>query len=301
MNRHDVITAGIDRLHIGTAGRLTFTDLPNVRHETLVSSSGDAGLLARDFILRAPTPDALLQKFVAHETPLVIAARISGTIESAFSTPPPPPAARRAEATASTQEGVPAPEHIRQTDKAQILVFADSDFFDDRFWVSEQIYQGQRFGVPIADNAKFLLNAVEHMMGSSALISLRGRQRIERPFTRVEDLRAQAQSHYRAQEEALLMRIEAATSQLDAIERGNAGVAAAYRASTNYRQELVAARKALRRVQADLNRDIDRLAAQVLWVNIATAPLLLLIGALLLAGSRRHRRRKTQNQTQNQT
>ena len=111
------------------------------------------------------------------------------------------------------------------TEAANIVVFADSDFFDDRFWVSEQNYLGQRFGVPIADNGKFLLNAVENMMGSSDLITLRGRERIARPFTRVEALRSSAEAQYLEEEENLVARIEAAQGELDRIERDGAQLA----------------------------------------------------------------------------
>ena len=51
----------------------------------------------------------------------------------------------------------------------------------------EQNYLGQRFGVPIADNGKFLLNAVENLMGSNDLTCAGARKRA--PFTRIEDLR----------------------------------------------------------------------------------------------------------------
>ena len=70
--------------------------------------------------------------------------------------------------------------------------------------------------VPIADNGKFLLNAVENMMGSSDLISLRGRERIARPFTRVEALRRAAEAQYLAEEENLMARIEVAQNDLTA-------------------------------------------------------------------------------------
>ena len=186
---------------------------------------------------------------------------------------------------AETEKGerARADDHVPETDAANIVVFADSDFFDDRFWVSEQNYLGQRFGVPIADNGKFLLNAVENMMGSSDLISLRGREDCTTLHT-CRALRRAAEAQYLAEEENLMARIEVAQNELDRIEREGAQLGDAERAARQYRVELVAARKALRDVQGNLRRDIDTLAGQVTFVNIVVMPILVGLAALALHG-----------------
>ncbi|MGB0479101.1 MAG: hypothetical protein ACPGJJ_07080, partial [Parvibaculales bacterium] len=176
---------------------------------------------------------------------------------------------------------------------ANIIVFADSDFFDDRFWVSEQNYLGQRFGVPIADNGKFLLNAVENLMGSNDLISLRGREKAARPFTRIEDLRREAETEYLAEQQNLVARIEAAQAELDRLEQG-AQLAEADKAASAYRAELLQARKALRRVQGDLRRDIEALESRLTWANIIIMPLMISALAVILAWRQRRRRLATQ-------
>jgi ABC-type uncharacterized transport system involved in gliding motility auxiliary subunit len=160
--------------------------------------------------------------------------------------------------------------------------------------VSEQNYLGQRFGVPIADNGKFLLNAVENLMGSDDLISLRGRERIARPFTRVEDLRRAAEKDYLDEEENLIARIEAAQKELDQLERSGATLGDAEAAAKAHRAELLSARKSLRRVQGDLRRDIDVLESWVTWTNIIAVPLLVGLAALGLAYRQRRRRLATQ-------
>ncbi|MEC7595214.1 MAG: hypothetical protein VYC90_05730, partial [Pseudomonadota bacterium] len=126
------------------------------------------------------------------------------------------------------------------------------------------------------------------------LISLRGRERIARPFTRVEALRRAAEAQYLAEEENLMARIEVAQNELDRIEREGAQLGDAERAARQYRVELVAARKALRDVQGNLRRDIDRLAGQVTFVNIVVMPILVGLAALALAWRQRRRRRATQ-------
>ena len=287
VNGDDLITGNIDRLNIGTVGVLQKLDGATTDFTPLVTSSDDAGVMTRDYVLRAPTPDALQRKFVKGDTPYVIAARLAGQVTTAFPDGPP-------DATNEKGEKARTKDHLTATPAANIVVFADSDFFDDRFWVSEQNYLGQRFGVPIADNGKFLLNAVENLMGSNDLISLRGRERVARPFTRVEALQKAAEQQYLQEEENLILRIETAQGELDKLEKAGASLGDAEAAAKAHRAELVSARKALRRVQADLRRDIETLEARVTWLNIITMPLLVSALALALAWRQRRKRLATQ-------
>ena len=287
MNADDPVTGNIDRLNLGTVGVLRATENATTDMVALVTSSDEAGVMTRDYVLSAPTPDALQRRFVQGEAPYTIAARLSGRVATAFPDGPP-------EAGNKKGERAKAKDHLRENTAANIIVFADSDFFDDRFWVSEQNYLGQRFGVPIADNGKFLLNAVENLMGSDDLISLRGRERIARPFTRVEDLRRAAEKDYLDEEENLIARIEAAQKELDQLERSGATLGDAEAAAKTHRAELLSARKSLRRVQGDLRRDIDVLESWVTWTNIIAVPLLVGLAALGLAYRQRRRRLATQ-------
>ena len=287
MNADDPVTGNIDRLNLGTVGVLRATENATTDMVALVTSSDEAGVMTRDYVLSAPTPDALQRRFVQGEAPYTIAARLSGRVATAFPDGPP-------EAGNKKGERAKVKDHLRENTAANIIVFADSDFFDDRFWVSEQNYLGQRFGVPIADNGKFLLNAVENLMGSDDLISLRGRERIARPFTRVEDLRRAAEKDYLDEEENLIARIEAAQKELDQLERSGATLGDAEAAAKTHRAELLSARKSLRRVQGDLRRDIDVLESWVTWTNIIAVPLLVGLAALGLAYRQRRRRLATQ-------
>ena len=286
MNGDDPITGTIDRLNIGTVGALMPGEDATTAFTPLVSSSPEAGLMTRDYVLTAPTPDALQRRFAIGDAPYTIAARLSGTVKTAFANGPP-------EAQNSKGERAKQAAHKAATQAANIVVFADSDFFDDRFWVSEQNYLGQRFGVPIADNGKFLLNAVENLMGSNDLISLRGREKAARPFIRIENLRRAAEAEYLAEQQNLVARIEAAQAELDRLEQG-AQLAEADEAASAYRAELLAARKALRRVQGNLRRDIETLEARLTWANIIVMPLLISALALLLAWRQRRQRLATQ-------
>ena len=289
-NETDVVMSNIDLLNIGSTGALTQTANATTTLTPLVFSSTNSMLLERDMVAAGPEPDKLLRNFQADGINHVIAARLRGPAYTAF--PDGPPSADDASEDASGNERA----HLVQTDDANIIIFADSDFFDDRFWVTEQAYLGQRFAVPMADNAKLLLNAVENMMGSDALISLRGRERALRGFDRVEALRKRAEEQYLAEEFALQQRIEEAQGELDRIEKSQALGAEAQAATTQYRTELQSARKALRAVEANLRRDIEALGLKLKWVNIGLMPAFIGIISLYVMVRRRHRRVRTQRE-----
>ena len=82
--------------------------------------------------------------------PFVIAARISGPAKTAF--PDGPPAGDK-----------DAGKQIKSAKAINVIVMADTDIFDDRFWVRSENLYGKTVAVPFADNGAFVLNAVENL------------------------------------------------------------------------------------------------------------------------------------------
>lgn len=296
MDANDIVTADIDRLNLGTVGHLEPIEGATTTFQPLVQSSREAMLYELDYVKSGPRPDDLMRTFKASEESYVIAARLTGTVASAFDGPPvtDDEEAKRVQTAES---------HLSVSETpANIIVFADSEIFDDRFWVRIESYLGERVAQPIADNAKFILNAVENMMGSDALISLRTRERAERPFLVVEEMRAQAETLFLAEEEALQMKISAAEKRLASLQSrtqgtgpqsvtqsaASSGQQAVERA--HIREELTASRKELRNVQRKLREGIESLGESARFYNVILMPIFVGIAALLYGFYRRRRR-----------
>ena len=294
----DIVTSDVVRLNLGTVGHLTPAEGATTKFSPIVFSSEDTKLYDVDYVKTGPRPDDLLRDFKPSGERYTIAARISGPVKSAFDAQP--------EATAFDEDGRPmqrksgekAGPHIAASQgDANIIVFADSDIFDDRFWVRTDSYLGERIAQPIADNAVFIMSAIDNLMGSNELISLRARDKIDRPFTVVEELRRSAERRFLAEQEALEKRVAEAERKLTELQIGGAqgqeaGPSEAEAAAIDrFRAELLESRKKLREVQRDLRRDVETLGANLRFVNIALVPLLL---AVLAAGAGvlRYRRRK---------
>jgi ABC-type uncharacterized transport system involved in gliding motility auxiliary subunit len=156
---------------------------------------------------------------------------------------------------------------------------------------------GKKIAAPFADNGAFVMNAVENLMGSSDLISLRTRTASQRPFTVVRDIQAKAQSQFQQEEQALQQRMTDTQQRLHELEQGTGahagqvGLSAAQQAEIErFRHELVDTRTQLRNVQHNLRKDIDALGSFLAFINIALVPLLVAIFAIGLAALRRRRR-----------
>ena len=143
-------------------------------------------------------------------------------------------------------------------------MIADTDLLHDSFWVRIQEFLGQRIAVPEANNADFVLNALDNLTGGEALIGLRGRGVESRPFHLVEQIRRDAEQQYRTREQALNAKLKTLQGQLKSIEGKSEGgkvilTADEKKAIEKFRAEMIAVRQELRAVKLALRADIDRL------------------------------------------
>lgn len=242
-------------------------------------------------------PADLLRNFSPIGGPFTLAARISGPTLSAFpdGAPAPSPLDDDAAVDGPTE---PLPEQIAEADNINVIVIADSDLLDDRFWVTAQNILGQRILIPSADNGALIINAVENMMGSNELISLRTRAPIQRTFTVVDALRREAEAQFLDEERRLQESIAATEARLQELQsQGAEGEIRAdlvtpeqQAAIEDFRQELLDSRGALRAVQANLRRDQENLGAWLTFINTAAVPLIIAVAAIGLSAIRRRRR-----------
>ena len=73
-------------------------------------------------------------------------------------------------------------EHLNAAQEAtSVMVFSDIDFISDDFSVQKMNFLGQRIIQPANDNLNLMLNAVEHLSGNEALMSIRSRGNLPGP------------------------------------------------------------------------------------------------------------------------
>lgn len=297
----DQVTANLQALNLASVGSLSPRKGASTTFEPLIRSSDEASLMDAMQAHLDPRPQDLMTQVEPTGRRYTIAARISGMVKTAFPGGPP------VMATASDPPGKPAPAKSALPQQIKIsklpinvIVMADSDIFDDRFWVHTESLYGHELATPFADNGAFVLNAVENLTGSNDLISLRTRATSNRPFVVVQKLQTQAQARFQQEADALKQRLADTENRLHALEQGGSptgsqasGTALSVEQQheiARFRHEVADTRTELRDVQHNLRKDIDALGTLLAFINIGLVPILVAGFALVLAFLRRRRR-----------
>jgi ABC-type uncharacterized transport system involved in gliding motility auxiliary subunit len=308
--RDEVILAQLSAVVMTTAGAFETTK-DGVKLQPLVQASSAAvtldAALAGD---RNSDPRRLLVGLTKAPKPPIMAARLTGSLDSAFpdglKKEEKSEEKKKADGTDATtdetkkdetkkDETKPAENTIKKSVKpANVILVGDADMLMDRNWIQMHNLFGQQVAQAFANNGDFVINAVEQMAGGAALADLRGRGVSWRPFELIERMRAEADSRYRAKEQDLtneLKETEKKLTQLPKAAEGSNDVLTPEQAKTiaGFRSQVLAIRSQLRDVQFALNRDVDDLKNLITALNVGAVPVT--VGVVALAfGLRRPRR-----------
>lgn len=279
LDQQDVTTAGLESLTLATAGILEPLEGATTRFTPLLQSSEYAMPMEAGRFALLADPQELIRDLEPTGERYAIAARIDGPARSAFP-----------EGIEGRKDGLQSAERIN------LIVVADSDLLADRMWVQVQDFFGQRIAQPFADNGAFVINALDNLAGSDALISVRSRGRYSRPFEVVENLQRQAEARFREQEEVLNQRLALTEQRLAELQQPATDAEPLLELTPEqqatlqqFMQEKLAIRKELREVRYRLNADIEALGRTLKFVNIALVPLLLTLAVIGLWLLRRRR------------
>lgn len=289
LDRAEVITADLDSINIGYTGHIVAKKTQNLVVTPLILSSNIAGPIPAGTIGFMSDPAMLRNSFTPTGEQYVIAARITGIVETAF--PDGPPAAPGTDTTSTNED-----QHLLVSkNPINVILVADTDMLTDRFWVQVQNFLGQRITNAFASNGNFVINALENLTGSSDLIGMRSRQSYSRPFTRVMGLRREAENRFRLTEQRLQQELRETEDKLTELQanrsEGSALILSPEQEAEldRFTQERLRVRKELRQVQRGLDQDIENLGTGLKIINIGLIPLLIVIGSLSLFLLRRYK------------
>ncbi len=292
MSENDITTTELSTINTAMAGRLHVPEDSALSFEPLLSSSDNAATMPASRFTFLPDPTSLQQGFVAGGQPLVIAARIAGTLPSAFPDGRP--------TTVPDAEGDhdddAATGHLAEsTGPANLIVVADVDMLSDPMWVQVQNFFGQQIANAFASNGAFIVNALESLTGSSDLISVRSRGSFARPFTKVDELRVDAEARLLQTQQRLQQELDETERRLGELQSSREDSGSLLLTSEQQAEidrfvdQRASIRKELRAVQRGLDKDIENLGTVLKVVNIGLMPLLLTVGTLLVLWRRRQR------------
>jgi len=324
INREDIVTAELRRLYVASPGAILRDEKTKskVTMTPLLITTPQAMQIDANKLRFRPNLPQLVADFKPGGEVLVLAARLRGQADSAFPDGPPPekkkpekkddkakaPAKKDDKAKpkdAGTTGAKPAekkpakPKHLaKSAGPINVIVIADTDLMDDKFWITQQNVYGRQVAVAAADNGAFIVNAVDNLAGRKGLIGLRSRGQAARPFTLVQEIQQKASQRLRAKEQGLLKKLSETRKKLTEMQSktdkaGEAILSAAQvKAIEQFRVEIIKTRADLRAVQHAMRSDIDRLERRIQFQTIAAVPLAIAILAAVLGLVRRRRRRR---------
>jgi len=150
----------------------------------------------------------------------------------------------------------------------------------------------------VNDNGALVLNTIETLSGSGDLIAVRSRGNYQRPFTKVDEIEAEADKETAA--EAALINADIASYEeelnrviTEAINRGETIIdtSEVSKAQVELNLKLVQARRKLKDVQRIRVERTDKLEARLRSLCMLAAPAIILLMAIGLSLQRSFRRR----------
>src|SRR3984893_8308628 len=311
--RDEAILAQLSAIVMTTAGAFETTK-DGVALQPLVRASNAAvtvnAAIAGD---RNQDPRRLMAELTKAPKPPILAARLTGTLDSAYPDGLKKEEKKPDEATADekkTDEAKPETAKADESKKdeakaaentlkksvkpANVILVGDADMLMDRNWIQTHALFGQQVAQSFANNGDFVINAIEQMSGGAALTDLRGRGVSWRPVEVVQRMEGGVERRSRPKERersVQLAETEQKLSKLPKAAEGSNEVLTAEQTKTieGFRTQLLAIRSELRDVQFALRRDVDNLKNLVTALNVGVVPVT--VGFIALAfGLRRPRR-----------
>ena len=192
-----------------------------------------------------------------------------------------------------------AGKHLAATENANLVLVGDVDVLSDRLWVQAQNFLGQRIYNAFANNGDFVINALDNLSGSAALIGLRSRATYTRPFTTVDALRRRADLEFRATEQRLETELTQTEQRLGELQQsrsdGNSLLMSPEQQTEiqRYLDEKERIRQELRAVRRNLDADIRLLGSWLKAINVLLLPVLLTLAAFVIGLILRNRKART--------
>ena len=295
MSQEDLVTAGLEAVNVGIAGSLGVAEGATLTLTPLLTSSSESALGDAARFQFLADPEELLDGFAPTGQQYVIAARLGGTLKTAFPDGP-PGAAASPDPSAALDGDEPASDRLQSTDAPNIIVVADVDVLSDRLWVQvRRSLFGQQVATAFASNGDLVTNMLGNLSGSADLIGLTSRQTFSRPFDRVEALRRDADARFRETEQRLQAELAETERRLGELQSAREDTSSLLMSPEQqaeverFQQEQLRIRRELRNVQRELDSSIEGLGTTLKVVNIVAVPLALLAFGLFVVALKRRR------------
>ena len=305
MNQDDPVVSQLPDMNLASTGFILQKKASTLSVEPLITSSLNSNTISVDKVLGLrPNILGLLDAFTPDSNSYVVAARLRGSATTAFASGPP-----QRTVTKTAQELVKNPDRPQLQQAAEpmnIILVADADLLEDRFWLRKQQFFGRDVEEQIASNADFVVNSLSNLSGSDKLLTLRSRGVSQRPFEKVQALQQQSASLLQEKERDLqdkLKKVQTDIASFGGINNINDKNSDQLRVELSLTKEqraeleiqrlqMLSIRQQLRAVKRSLREDVEQLETRLQFLNIGLVPIIVSIVAMLIGIFKVYRRRR---------
>jgi ABC-type uncharacterized transport system involved in gliding motility auxiliary subunit len=297
INTEDVVTSQLDNLLFPFAGVFSGTPVEGLQQTVLLHSSTDSELV--DPMTAQFSGQKVLDEFKPSDKQYPLAIRLQGKFKTAFPDGKPKDSSKPDEEKKDedkAKETKDAGDWLKESKTDSVVVLlGDSDFIYDNFCV--EIIPLFNVAQPLNGNLALVQNLMEQLAGAIDLIGARSRASLNRPFTVVKQMQAEASKRFQDEIKKLEEEKNEAEKRLGELQsqkgdRQDRILSKEQIAEIEkFRQKQAQANRRLREVRKDLRKEIDSLENRLKWLNIAGMPVVVTAAGLVLAVMRKQRTR----------
>ncbi len=311
INRDEPFSSSLDIVQLFAPGSFVMEKRDGITATTLLQSSENSELIDSAAAEKARSQG--LSTFQPSGKKQSLALRLNGNFKTAFPDGPPKekepaegaglklPGGKGGEEKKNAGAPAIAPEvkadakpaflKESQNKDGVVFLFSDVDMFYDMFCF-ESDPSGRPMAIARNSNAPLLLNIVEMLSGGIDLISVRSRAVTKRPFTKMEELKAQVESEYRPlieQRNQKLTDIVQKIATLGGVkqEKGMVVLNINQEQRKQLIDEQIAIKTDIRNLQKEQNKKKDQRESIITALNLLVVPLLVIAFGLMIALRRR--------------
>jgi ABC-type uncharacterized transport system involved in gliding motility auxiliary subunit len=230
--------------------------------------------------------ESILKDFKPSGVQYALAVRLNGKFKTAFADGKPQETkdetAKKPENGAEKKSDGSLKESSQET---TVVLVGDADMIYDGYTLRRIASPFGNVAMPMNANLNFAQNLVEQLSGDNNLIAVRSRTVLNRPFTRVKKMEAEAESDFLAKIKELEDSRDQAMSRLNELQSHKTQnqrfiLSPEQQAEIeNLRKKEADVSRQLREVKKELRRSVVALQRRMEWLNIAGMP-----AAVCLAG-----------------
>jgi len=287
LNADDILTSQSDNLLIPFAGVFTGTPASGLKQTVLLKTSRESQLVDKIMAEFGGTE----KDFKPSGTEYALAIRLTGKFKTAFPEGKPGAKPEEKKDGEEKKDETKTDASLKEsTAENSVILVADSDLLFDPVAAQVQNIFGQKIAIPRGGNLSFGQSIVEQLAGDSNLIAVRSRATLNRPFTVVRQMEADAQKSFRSKIKELEDSLQETQSKLNELQRTKEKGQQRFVLSpeqqaevANFRKKEGEAKRELKDVRKNLRKEIDSLENRLKWLNIAAMPLAVSLSGILVA------------------